>query len=76
MKGNITRLDQWRHEGKWSLLYQEAPAPKLHMHKKLQSQRTSHKHKIKKAIASLLKDRNDKAAEFLNDILNTEGRCS
>lgn len=76
VNGNITRLDQWRHEEKWSLLYQVAPAPKLHMHKKLQSQRTSHKHKIKKAIASLLKAGNDKAAEFLNGILNTEGRCS
>jgi len=76
VNGKITRLDPWRHEKKWRLLYQVAPAPKLHMHKKLQSQRTSHKHKIKKAIASLLKAGNDKAAEFLNDILNTEGRCS
>ncbi|HCG8091739.1 TPA: hypothetical protein NJ525_000423 [Vibrio parahaemolyticus] len=76
VNGKTTRLDQWRHEEKWRLLYQVAPAPKLHMHKKLQSQRTSYKHKIKRAIASLLKAGNDEAAEFLNNILNTKGRCS
>ncbi|NGZ17084.1 hypothetical protein G6Z94_06910 [Vibrio aestuarianus] len=76
INGKITRLDQWGHEEKWDLLYQVAPTPKLHMHKKLQSQRSSYKHKIMKTIASLLKAGNDDVAEFLNDILNTKGRCS
>ncbi|MDE1239696.1 hypothetical protein [Vibrio aestuarianus] len=76
INGKVSHLDKWGHEEKWDLLYQVAPTPKLHMHKKLQSQRSSYKHKIKKAIASLLKAGNDDVAEFLNDILNTKGRCS
>lgn len=76
VNGKITRLDPWRHEEKWHLLYQVAPSPKLHMHKRLQRKRATYKHRITQTIQSLKNAGNDSAAEFLNDILNTKGRCS
>ncbi len=72
----ITYLTKWEHEEKWNLLYQVAPQPKLHKHKTLQSHRTTYKHKIKKTINSLKKSGDIKAAEFLEQILNSKEYCS
>ncbi len=71
--GKLSQLNQWSQDDRLELLYQLAPAPRIHNQKTLQTQHRQYRLKLKKAIASETKKGNVEAAEFLQTVLNTEG---
>ncbi|EGQ8539271.1 hypothetical protein [Vibrio parahaemolyticus] len=74
--GKLSKLDKWSNEERLELLYRISPAPRIHNQKKLQTQHRQYRKKMKTAIASETKKRNYEAAEFLQEILDTQGHVS
>ncbi|WMN98241.1 hypothetical protein NI380_22945 [Vibrio parahaemolyticus] len=74
--GKLSKLDKWSNEERLELLYRISPATRIHNQKKLQTQHRQYRLKMKKAVSSELKKGNNEAAEFLQEILGTQGHVS
>ncbi|TOK22675.1 hypothetical protein CGI22_15900 [Vibrio parahaemolyticus] len=74
--GKLSKLGKWSNEERLELLYRISPAPRIHNQKKLQTQHRQYRLKMKKAVSSELKKGNNEAAEFLQEILDTQGHVS
>lgn len=72
VNGQLRELESWSVEGRLELLYSTVPVPRIRNQTKLQTQRRQYRSKLKKAIVSEIKKGNQEAAEFLQNVLDTQ----
>ncbi|MEZ8383040.1 hypothetical protein CWO07_19835 [Vibrio splendidus] len=76
VNGELRKLESWSEESRLELLYSTVPVPRVRNQTKLQTQQRQYRQKMKKAIVSETKKGNQEAAEFLQNVLDTQGHVS
>ncbi|MEZ8794572.1 hypothetical protein AB6D86_22120 [Vibrio splendidus] len=76
VNGQLRELESLSEEGRLELLYSIVPVPRVRNQTKLQTQQRQYRLKMKKAIVSETKKGNQEAAEFLQNVLDTQGHVS